>query len=263
MGGWSTRGMTLIAHLSDTHLDGGERALRRTRAVLEWLHGIPVDAILVTGDVTDHGTAAEYEQAAAEFTADVPVLLLPGNHDERSAFRRVLLADDGAAGSTDGHAPLNRLHRVGGLTFALCDSTVPGRSEGRLAAETADWLRAVLAAADGPVLVCLHHPPVLIGHPLMDEIMLRRPEELAAVIEGRPNVAAVLCGHAHQPIATTFAGTPLVVAPGVVSTLRLPWTVPGPLTWSAAVDLDEPPGVALHVIDDVGRVTTHFRSLRS
>jgi hypothetical protein len=97
-----------------------------------------------------------------------------------------------------------------------------------VAPETADWLRAVLAA----------------------------------VIEGRPNVAAVLCGHAHQPISTTFAGTPLVVAPGVVSTLRLPWAVPGPLTRSAAVDLDEPPGVALHVIDDVGRVTTHFRSPR-
>jgi len=68
-----------------------------------------------------------------------------------------------------------------------------------------------------------------------------------------PQVVPVLCGHAHTPAASTFAGRPLLVAPGVVSTLRLPW--------ETANDIDEqmPPALAFHVLDDDGRLTTHYR----
>ena len=44
------------------------------------------------------------------------------------------------------------------------------------------------------------------------------------------------------------------IAPGVVSTLRLPWEGDGPL-----VDLRQPPGVAFHVYDAAGQLTTHYR----
>ena len=247
--------MFLLAQISDTHLDSGDAALHRTRAVMRWLRGMPLDALLVTGDIADHGAVHEYEQAAAELVADVPVLVLPGNHDERSAFRKVLL------GAADGAAPVNQARVVGGVLFALCDSSIPGRDEGRLGPETLPWLRRVLAAHDGPALVCLHHPPVPVHHPLMDQILLTDPDELAAVVADHPNVVAVLCGHAHLAAAAGFAGRPLVIAPGVVSTLHLPWTSPRPLTWDAAVERDAPPGVAFHLLDDGGRLITHFRSV--
>jgi len=57
------------------------------------------------------------------------------------------------------------------------------------------------------------------------------------------------------PAATTFAGLPLLVAPGVVSTVRLPWEG-GPV-----VDHDQPPMLAFHVLDDDGRLTTHVRAV--
>ncbi|MFJ7586915.1 hypothetical protein ACIQZO_05875 [Streptomyces sp. NPDC097617] len=47
------------------------------------------------------------------------------------------------------------------------------------------------------------------------------------------------------------------VAPGVVSPLGLPWEAPAGS--SEHVHLDEPPAVALHVIGDDGRLTTHYR----
>ena len=56
-----------------------------------------------------------------------------------------------------------------------------------------------------------------------------------------------------HPAASTFAGLPLLVAPGVVSTLRLPWEGRGD------IDEDLPPAVAFHVLDDHGRLTTHYR----
>jgi len=52
--------MVLLAHLSDLHLDGGERAAARAKRVLAFLDGLacPVDAVLLTGDIADHGTEA-------------------------------------------------------------------------------------------------------------------------------------------------------------------------------------------------------------
>jgi hypothetical protein len=41
--------------------------------------------------------------------------------------------------------------------------------------------------------------------------------------------------------------------------MRLPWTTDEELTWTNTADLDDAPGVAFHVLDDDGRLTTHFR----
>jgi 3',5'-cyclic AMP phosphodiesterase CpdA len=246
-------GMFVFAHISDTHFSDG-RALRRVRDVMGWLSGMPLDAILVTGDIADHGAVAEYEQARDELAAgDVPVLMLPGNHDERGAYRKVLLDDGGAA-------PVNEARVVGGVLFALCDSSIPGRNDGLLGPETLAWLDGVLAGHDGPAFVCLHHPPVVLHQPLIDGIRLGDAAALAAVVGAHPGVVAVLCGHAHTAAVSTFAGRPVVVAPGVVSALHLPWAVADPLTWQNTVDLADPPAVAFHVLDE-GRLTTHFRAV--
>lgn len=75
----------------------------------------------------------------------------------------------------------------------------------------------------------------------------------AALVERHPQVVAVLCGHAHTAAVTTFAGRPLLVAPGVVSTLRPPGEGGG------VADYDAPPGAAFHVLDDEGRLATRYR----
>ena len=246
----------IIAHISDTHLDGGTRALARTRQVMRYLRRCRLDAILISGDLADHGEILEYEEVKAELTAEVPVLMLPGNHDRRPAYRKVLL-------NGEGEGPINQLHRVGGALFALCDSSIPGRDDGFLAPETLTWLRDVLAKADAPVFVGLHHHPIPLHNPLVDSIGLVNADELAAIVDTSAQVVATLCGHAHAAAAAMFAGRPLIAAPGVVSTTRLPWTTDDELTWTNTVDLDDVPGVAFHVIDEGGRLTTHFRIART
>lgn len=245
-------GMLVFGHISDTHLDGEPRALARTRRVMAYLRSLPIDAILVTGDIADHGAPDEYEQARAELTADVPVLVLPGNHDDRSTFRKVLLGQEGTA-------PINQAHMINDTVFALCDSSTPGRDDGLLAQETLAWLEALLARTTAPVFVAMHHPPVALHNPLIDEIRLTEADPLTALIENHPQVVAVLCGHAHTAAASTLAGRPVLVAPGVVSTLRLPWTTTHELTWDTTLDFDDPPAVAFHALDDRGRLTTHYR----
>lgn len=90
-----------IAHLSDIHVVGerygfriesgrsgarGNERLKRLLAQLRELHAeAPLDAILITGDMTDAGSAAEWAECL-EAIASYPelaerVLMLPGNHD--------------------------------------------------------------------------------------------------------------------------------------------------------------------------------------
>ncbi|MFI0445838.1 metallophosphoesterase [Actinomadura sp. 6N118] len=241
----------VIAHLSDVHIDDDPRSAERTRAVMAYLDALRLDVVVVTGDIADHGLRVEYERARELLATRHPTLICPGNHDERSAFRQYLLE---RAPSSE---PINQIHRGERFVLALCDSSVPGKDHGELSDETLDWLEYVLAGAPGdtPVVVGFHHPPVPLHIPYVDGIRMFGEERLASLAERHPRLVAFLAGHAHTAAATTFAGRPLLVAPGVVSTTRLPW-VPG----DGLVHLDEPPALAFHVLDE-GRLTTHFRTV--
>jgi Icc protein len=243
--------MITLAHLSDLHLDGSERSADRAARAMAYLNDLPqpLDAVLVTGDIADHGRTDEYEEAHKVLSSPHPVFTCPGNHDVRSAYRRVLLGQDGS------EAPINQVHRAAGATFALCDSTIPGQDDGLLSEETIAWLETVLGEArgEGPVFICFHHPPVTLGMPFIDSIRQRGEQRLADLVVRYPHVVALLCGHAHTAAATTFAGRPLLVAPGIVSTAKLPWER------GDFVDLRLPPAVAFHILDDDLRLTTHYR----
>jgi 3',5'-cyclic-AMP phosphodiesterase len=246
----------IFAHITDTHLGqrDGVAARRRTKAVVDYLAGLPgpLAAVLLTGDIADHGLPAEYREAAEVLAPlPAPVMPCPGNHDERTAYQRAFLGEPDSGG-----LPVNKVHRVAGATFAMCDSSIPGADDGFLSDDTLAWLDAELASApDSPAFVCFHHPPVELHSPFVDEIRLGEAENLAELLARHQHVAAVLCGHAHTAAASTFAGRPLLVAPGVVSTGVLPFEN------STPVDFGLPPAIAFHVLAGDRGLVTHFRSL--
>ncbi|KUN99364.1 phosphodiesterase [Streptomyces caeruleatus] len=248
--------MTVLAHLSDLHLDGTARSAERTRRAVARLTALPgaVDAVLITGDIVDRGTVAEYRQARevlAPLYERHEVLLCPGNHDSRPEYREVLLGGGGTA-----TAPVNEARDVVGVRVLMCDSSIPGRPEGLLEPETLDWLDRTLAAApDRPAFVALHHPPATLGLPYIDRIALREPDALARILDRHPQVVAVLCGHAHTPATTSFAGRPLLCAPGIISTALLPWEQGPDSSWKT---YEAPPALTFHVYEE-GRLTSHVR----
>ncbi|GLW12451.1 3',5'-cyclic adenosine monophosphate phosphodiesterase CpdA [Microtetraspora sp. NBRC 13810] len=241
--------MLTLAHVSDIHIGGSDQSVERAARVMRYLETLPgpVDALIVTGDIADHGEAGEYEIARDLLRSRLPTVICPGNHDVRATFRKVLLGEDG-----DG--PVNQALHLDGVTIALCDSSVPGRPEGFLEDETLAWLEDVLAGGDTPAFVGFHHPPVPLGVPYVDEIRLREPYRLEEVLARHPRVAGLLVGHAHTAASATFAGLPVRVAPGVISTLLLP-----PETSAERpVDYDQPPAFSLHVFDGE-QFVTHAR----
>jgi 3',5'-cyclic AMP phosphodiesterase CpdA len=244
--------MTLLAHISDLHVNGTPRATERVRHAADHLRALPTppDALLVTGDIADHGDPAEYREVADLLSAPFPVFFCPGNHDVRSALRSVLL------GEPEDDRPVNSAHRVDDLTVLMCDSTIPGRDEGRLDQATLAWIEDTLAdpGYQGPAIVVMHHPPVPVHHPLPDSVPLTNPDALADLLDRHPQVIAVLAGHAHTAAASSLASRPVLLAPAVTWTLVMP-PQPGRIA-----DRETPVGIALHTVEK-GRITTHFRTV--
>ncbi|MEZ5213242.1 metallophosphoesterase [Gordonia sp. PP30] len=245
--------MVVVAQISDLHFDGTAEHRDRVAAVLDYLdhtgrNGTPVSALLLSGDLTDQGTAAEYAELAANLVSDLPIVAVLGNHDDRAAYTAQFTG-------TPSIAPVNSALRLNDLLVLGLDSSIPGRAEGELSDGTLAWARREIAAAgDVDVLLTWHHPPVTIGMPTMDTRRLRNAADAAALVTEHPNVVGVVTGHVHTPAASVFAGRPLIVAPGVASTLNLPVEGAG---W---VNETQGPGLAFHVIDD-HRLTSHFRTL--
>jgi len=235
-----------IAHLSDVHLDGTSERLGRLARALDEAAVSGADAVLVTGDIADHGLATEYAQFRAAMPTDRPWIAVPGNHDRRETARPFL------GGAADG--PLDQVLDLSGLRIVGLDSLIEGANEGALAQESLEFADRAVRSAPGPVVLALHHPPVPVGHHLIDTMGLREPDGLAR-IAAAPAVAAVLTGHVHTSLAARFAGTPLLGAGSVASTMRLGSRI-DPITDTRAM-----PVLAVHVFDEDGWVRTVFHPL--
>jgi 3',5'-cyclic-AMP phosphodiesterase len=216
----------VIAHISDTHLLGGGRALYGAVdtdpplvQALEQLHrsNLPIEAIVFTGDLADLAEPDAYvrlrslvEPAAEKMGAQI--IWVMGNHDERPAYSAGLFGEESTA-------PQDRVEMIGGLRIISLDSTVPGYHHGALLDSQLDWLRDVLAepAPDG-TLLALHHPPLPSPVEIMAILELQRMDRLADVLRGT-DVRGILAGHLHHAMSGMFAGIPVSVAAATCYTI--------------------------------------------
>jgi 3',5'-cyclic AMP phosphodiesterase CpdA len=242
-----------IAHLSDPHITAGplgglpaaglQLALARVMALEP-----PVDCVVITGDLTDHGRPDEYEALREIIGAfPLPVHLITGNHDNRETLLDAFGGGPWLMGSLEAHY----LHEYEEATVVALDSLIPGDPAGRLGDEQLSWLDAVLSRRpDVPALVCLHHPPVPVGIPFLDGMRLNDGAELGTVIATHSNVTRVLAGHLHRVVSAPFAGSLVTTAPSTYrqSNLRLHDDAPPGY-------LDEPTGMLLHVLSGADCVT--------
>jgi len=175
------------------------------------------EAILLTGDLADTGDPLAYQilrERIDRLTTAIgaTAVFLPGNHDNRNAFREhlALPARDGSP-----EEPIDQIHFFGGLRVISMDTTIPGDDAGALSRTQLDWLRNELAtpAPDGTVLA-LHHPP--IGSPIepMARIALADPARLETVVEGS-DISLVVSGHNHHASSGMLGRVPVWVSPAL------------------------------------------------
>jgi predicted phosphodiesterase len=172
-----------LAHVSDLHLGRDTATDRAAAQVCDALLAARVDEVLVTGDVTNRGRAAEHARFERIFAPlRERLVLVPGNHDR--------LGDDMARRMMRGRVEVERRP---GLHLVRVDSTAPHNRtllEGHGALSAGD-VAAIDAAVDAAprgalVVLMLHHhllplPPEGIG------------ERLAELL-GWPHAAELPCG---------------------------------------------------------------------
>lgn len=253
----------VIAQISDLHIKRpGELAYRvvdtaaalaRCVARLNALRPRPA-LVVVSGDLVDTGADAEYAHLRELLRPlQLPLAVIPGNHDARDGLRRAFPDQPYAAGE----GALNFVHSVGPFDLLCVDSTVPGAPHGLLDPATLAWIDLTLAAApERPAILVLHHPPFATGIAHMDRQNLHNASGLAAVVGRHPRLGLVAAGHVHRAVVTSFAGRPATICPAP----------------NHAVDLDlaqarvpslrvEPPAFHLHAWIDQsgsGAVVTHW-----
>jgi 3',5'-cyclic AMP phosphodiesterase CpdA len=245
----------LLVQLSDSHIgadwvdaDPGARLAAAVQSVLAFEPS--PDAVLVTGDLVDHGADAEYEQLRELLAPlDAPTYVLGGNHDDRATLRHQFSLPGAGA------EPVCYAVDLGPLRLVVLDSTIPGEDSGALDAERLAWLEGELAAAPAqPTLLALHHPPLLTGIPAWDDIGLDEASRrsLGAVVARHHQVRRIVAGHVHRTITGELAGRPVLTIPSTYVQGRLDF---GSHELTLA---DEPAGFAFHAVLN-GDVVSHIQ----
>lgn len=210
------------------------------------------EAVVLTGDLVERGTEAEYAHLRALLAPlACPVWLMPGNHDDHATLRLAFPDHDELHPVLADHVLWVR--EAAGLRLVALDTVVPRRPHGALCAARLDWLETTLAAApDRPTLVAMHHPPFVTGIAHMDAMGLREgAAALEAVLRRHPQVERVICGHLHRSIVRRFGGTLAMTVPSTAHQIALDLAPDAPAAWRR-----EPPGLAVHLLRG-GAVVTH------
>jgi len=219
----------LIHHVSDTHFGYRPWSFAESDHMLDDLRqGLipPVDVLVHTGDITDHGRPAEDAYALdwlkqAELQA--PSLIAMGNHDVRDRPVHTRATWEKVYGRS-----ANTFVDVQGVrlvTFAV-DSFTGHASPWIVPDATWDWLDGVVAAAPGPVILVNHYPPKELG--VKSANSLQPASRLDDLVHGHPKITGMLCGHMHKDLSDpaaaqflTIGGRPLPVLCDISSMLSI------------------------------------------
>ncbi len=250
----------LLAQVSDLHIKAGGKLSYKVvdtagmlRACVEHMLALPQvpDAVALTGDLVDFGRPDEYAVLRELISPlKMPVYLLPGNHDERSALRDAFPEHGYLRQSAN---EINYAIEEHPLRILGFDTTVPGKSGGLASEDRLAWLDAKLAEQPSKVTVVLmHHPPfnTFIGH--MDVQGLEGSDAFERVIRKHPQVERLLCGHLHRPILARFGGTVAMTVPSPAHQVALDLA-----DNAASRFVMEPPAYGLHAFRPETGVVSH------
>lgn len=238
--------MTLLAQITDLHLDQAVPELQhldaraRTLAVLDELHRQEITELLVTGDIAETRSGAEWflEQLAQRgFQAH----LILGNHDLAEVF-----IEKGRVGHPQAYFALEQ----DGFRLLFMDSASYRVDPAQLA-----WLTAELAQATQEILIFIHHPVLDCGQTLMDQRypLKNRDQVLECLVQSQRKIT-LFCGHYHTEACLEQGLIRQYVTPAVLYQLK---------KYSTGLETEhETPGYRLLKLEN-GIYTTEVRYLES
>lgn len=130
-------------------------------SILEHIKARNPDHLIISGDLCYHdGERLTYEwmKALLESTG-IPFSIISGNHDDPKSLAEVFGLREALH---DGELYYEK--KIGGQKCLFLDTTT-----GVVSTSQMQWLNNQLGQCNGRAIVFMHHPPVLMGVPYMDE----------------------------------------------------------------------------------------------
>ena len=251
----------ILAQITDPHIKaGGKLAYGKVdtvaylKAAIEHINKArpAVDAVLVTGDLTDMGRPAEFDTLRPLLDKiEMPWYPIPGNHDARDNFRAAF--QDLPAIKNCGNF-IQYVIDDFPLRLIGLDTVMTEKPYGFLCHERLNWLEQCLKEEpEKPTLLFMHHPPFKTGINHMDVQNLTNAEDLFTVVKRHPQVKHMACGHVHRAIETTVNGIGVSIAPNAAHAVTLDLDPKAPSTWTL-----DPIGIRFFYIDEACNIASHI-----
>lgn len=209
-----------IVHVTDIHLVPQPATLygldpcARFDAAIVSIHADHSDAdlMVITGDLAHWGEVPAYQALRQRIhLLKVPVVMMVGNHDDRASLRTVFpeAMDDG-----NGFVQSSRIE--GGHRLVFLDTKQEGSHAGAYCQTRLTWLAEELAQSNEPILMFMHHPPILTGISSMDAITQQDADALWQVLQPHSHrIRHIFLGHVHRPISGNWHGISFSLIPGL------------------------------------------------
>ncbi len=168
------------------------------------------DLLVITGDLSDEGTAKDYRQLRQIICNLVgekqPVLITPGNHDRKDQLREGWLLEPPS------FEPWNSVYETEDTLVISLDSSRNGDPDGRIDEQQVQWLKDAASGKEGKQIILMTHhhldpkqaeiPPAKTI-PFFEKVL----EQIAPV--------CILTGHTHYPAQGGIGEIPYYTAPGM------------------------------------------------
>jgi Icc protein len=197
-------------HITDTHVGStptyglsGKPALATLEALVEAINNLPFqpDFVLHSGDVTDDGKIESYRLARPILEKiKAPIYYVIGNHDRPTTMLPTLLDNQPTGERYDYEI------EIGGFKMIVLDTRGPVDPAGTITSEQFAHLREVCRPDGPPLIIAMHHQPVLLDAHWLDQkwdnglsMPLDRAREFRDTIAPAKNrLRGVFFGHVHR-----------------------------------------------------------------
>ena len=259
-----------IGQLSDTHFlepgeapEGGfgydiDAAFDAVLGDVERVHTEqPLDLIVVTGDIADHGRPGQYQIAADAFgRLPVDVAVTPGNHDQDATYReaitspRIVDRENWRFLFVDSNAGIMLDTDDGGRVDPDYNDRLWGN--GLLGTAEAEWVRDACATTDADHVFIWQHHPVGTGNGAVGPTEAFEAE-WRELLDSTSKIRGIGAGHTHMPNAVDFHGCPVHVCPSLKANFDADVTTMLPPGWvSYSFETDGTFASDVHLVDGEG-----------